>query len=165
MTQPNSTEAPGNEQPNEEPHGTEEGTEETPSLESLAAQVETLKKESRKWEERAKSNKSAADELANLKRDSMTAEQQAQADLAEARQRAEAAESELSRLRIATEFGLSKEDAEALASVQDEEALRALAQRLAKPAGPNPNPGQGKRTTPGPASTAEQFAEVLEGLF
>lgn len=48
------------------------------------------KAEARKWEDRAKENKTAADELATIKAAQMTAEQKAQADLEAANQRATA---------------------------------------------------------------------------
>lgn len=155
---------------NDDPHGSggEPVADEEPiSYEALSEQFEALKKDSRKWEARAKENKSAADELAELKRESMSADQKAQADLTEALERATKAEEALKRLQIAAEFGLSAEDAEALASVKDEDALRTLAERLAdRSTGPKPNPAQGKRPgNVGATTNAERFAEVLDNLF
>lgn len=156
------------------PHGAEGEQTETPTLEDLLAQVEDLKKNSRKWEDRAKTNKDAADRLAALEREKMTDAEKAEADRSDLEQRAASAEKErdeavaaLARYKVATEFGLDPEDAEALASVSDEDALRRLAERLAgRQTGPKPTPAQGrgsKKTAP--STPAEAFAEAMSDLF
>ncbi|WP_166140840.1 hypothetical protein [Nocardioides ochotonae] len=155
----------------EEPHGTDEAAE-APTVDALKAELEDVKRHSRKWEERAKSNKAAADRLAELERERMTDDERRTADLDaantradEAEARAAEAEAALVRLRLAVELGLSSEDAEALSKVKgDEDTLRALAERLADRPGPRPNPGQGK-TRKSTESTADQFAAVLGGLL
>jgi len=149
---------------------------EQPSAEDLAKKVEELTAASRKWEERAKENYAARQERDELKKAAMSAEERTAAETAEivkraekAEQRASAAEAALVRYKIATEFALSKEDAEALEKIQaDEATLRALAERFAAQAGPRPRPrsqgaGDGKEATG--SSTAQQFANTLEGLF
>src|SRR5690606_39829907 len=85
----------------------------------------------------------------------------------EATARAEAAEAALLRYKIAAEFKLDAEDAEALEPVSDEAALRRLAERLAgrSNAAPRPVPAQGKGGGEVKGSTADQFAETLMNLF
>lgn len=155
------------------PHGTEgEQTTETPTVEDLLAKVEELTGHSRKWEDRAKANKEAADELAALKRERMTDDEKAQAAVAEIEQRAkdaedraEKAEAALARMTVATEFGLTKEDADALAAVSDPEALRLLAERLAsRSTGPRPNPAQGNREG-APQTPKDAAIDALGSLF
>ena len=169
------TPASTSETPAEKPHGSEEGKPaEAPTVEELLAKVEELTGHSRKWEDRAKANKEAADRLAEIERDRMTDAEKAEADrashaqdLADAIDRADKAEAALARFTVATEFGLSKEDAEALASVSDPDALRALAERLggAVKKTPRPIPGQGKGGNAPAASTKAAFADALEALL
>lgn len=162
------------EQTQEQPHGAEgEQTQETPSIEDLLKKVEDLTAHSRKWEERAKANKDAKDALDELQRSKMTDEEKASADrtaleqrATDAEDRASKAEAALARFTIATEFGLSKEDAEALASISDETALRTLAERLAgRQTGPKPTPGQGRGSKPAPSSPKDAFVDALSDLF
>lgn len=159
------------------PHGEPGAGEETetPTVEDLQAQLEAAKKESRKWEDRSKANKSAADELAELRRSSMTDAEKATADradletrIADAEDRATKAEAALARLTVAIEFGLDKEDTEALEGVADEAALRTLAARLSgrsETRPPRPNPSQGRRGDRPAATPAQAFADALDGLF
>ncbi len=166
-----STDAPATEQ--SEPHGSDAGEQnEAPTLESLEAKLAEITAHSRKWEDRAKENKAAADELAALKRERMTDSEKADADrvdmekrVSDAEDRAVNAENALARYKVAIEFGLEEKDAEALASVKDEAALRALAERLAPRSGQTPNPAQGRRTSAAPTSAAEKFAAAFEGLL
>src|SRR5690606_15447312 len=106
-----------------------EGTDATPTVEELTAQLEEWKSNARKHEDRAKANKAAAEELAELKRAQMTDAQKAEADrqaateaLTAATKRAEDAEARLTRYRLAVELELSKEDAAALEQIQGDEA-------------------------------------------
>lgn len=160
------------------PQGTDGGdgttSTETPTVEDLLAKVEELTKHSRKWEDRAKTNKEKADRLDALERERMTDSERAEADRAameqrvtEAENRATAAEAELARYKVANEFGLSPEDAEALASITDEATLRALAERLAgrKPGTQRPNPAQGRAPKTAPTTPAQAFADALGDLF
>lgn len=154
------------------PHGADgEQTAETPTVEDLLAKVEEITAHSRKWEDRAKANKEAADELAALKRERMTDDEKAQAAVAEieqrakdAEERAEKAEAALARMTVATEFGLSKEDADALAAVSDPEALRLLAERLASRSSVRPNPAQGNRDG-APQTPRDAAIDALGSLF
>lgn len=163
----------------EDPQGTETGapaenSAETPTVEELLAKVEELTGHSRKWEDRAKENFEAKKELDKIRREQMTDAEKAQADraeieqrIADAEDRATKAEAALARYKVAAEFGLSQEDAEALSAITDEAALRALAERLAgrSPAGPRPNPAQGRGGKTAPATPAEAFADAMSELF
>lgn len=156
--------------------GTEgaEGAVETPTIESLTAQLEEWKGHARKHEDQAKANKTAAAELAALKREKMSDAEKAAADqeaastaLREATDRADKAEAALTRYKLAVELELSAEDAAALEGIQgDEKTLRALAERLAgrKSPAPKPTPTQG-RPTGGKPSAADAFADALGDLF
>lgn len=146
----------------------------TPTTDELLAKIEELKGHSRKWEDRAKENKEAADKLAELERAQMTEAQKAEADkqaateaLAAATKRADEAEARLTRYKLAVELELSKEDAEALEQIQGDEAtLRALAERLAgkKTPAAKPTRTQG-RTTDGTSGAKDAFVTALDGLF
>jgi hypothetical protein len=146
----------------------------TPTTDELLAKIEELKGHSRKWEDRAKENKEAADKLAELERAQMTEAQKAEADrqaateaLTAATKRAEDAEAELVRYKLAIELELSAEDAEALAKVQGDEAtLRALAERLAGKKAPTAKPtGSQGRTTTGTPTAKDAFVAAMEGLI
>ena len=162
-----------------EPQGSESGEQqptpgtesnETPTVEDLLAKVEEITGHSRKWEERAKANKEKAEQAEALATEIETLSTkvtEAETARDEAVQRAEAAEATVARLTVAMEFGLTADDAKALASVTDETALRALAERLAAatPRGPRPIPEQGRRSEkPAPTSAKDAFAEVFERL-
>lgn len=148
---------------------------ETPTVEALQAELEEWKGHARKWEDRAKENKDAKDELDRAARERMTEDERRNADLQaatterdEALARAEKAEADLTRYKIAVEYGLTDEDTTVLSSVSDEAALRTLAERLsARSSGPRPNPAQGTRhgKATGPATTSDLFADAVEGLF
>lgn len=169
VEKPHGTDAPADkpaDKPADDPNATE-------TLEALRKELEDFKAHSRKWEERAKANKDAAEALEALKREKMTDEERRAADFDaltkerdEATAAREAAEAALTRFRIATEFGLTPDDVEVLASVSDEKALRALAERLsnAQSNGPRPNPGQG-RGGKAPATNGDRFADVFADFF
>lgn len=92
--------------------------------------VEFWKAKAREQERRAKDNAAAATELQQIK-DAAKTDAQKQADaLAEANTRAEKAEREKTALSIAVEHKLSADDAELVAGMPDEDAMRALAKRL-----------------------------------
>lgn len=111
--------------------------------------------QSRKWEKRAKENKAAADRAAELERAHMSAEEQAEARVKEAEKRAADLEAANDRKDVALEFRLSPEDAGLLDHLTDTDAMRALAQRLARqaqedaaPRRPQPNPAQHQGDSP-----------------
>lgn len=145
-----------------------------PTVEELVAQLEEWKGHARKHEDQAKANKTAAAELAELKRSTMSDAEKAAADavatsaaVTEATSRAEKAEAALLRKTIAVDLELSKEDAAVLDGITgDEAAIRAVAERLAgrKSPGPKPNRSQGLLTG-GTPSKGAQFADALGELF
>ena len=107
-----------------------------PKVEQQPAQAETTtpepksdetdwKAEARKWEQRAKDNKAAAEEA------SKTEAEKVADRLADFEKRAAEAESKAARRDVALEFGLSKGDAGLLDAITDEKAMRSLAERLA----------------------------------
>ena len=116
--------------------------------------------QSRKWERRAKENKSAADELAKLREAQMSESEKAEARVKAAEERARELEAANDRKDVAIEFRLSPEDAALLDDLTDPEAMRRLAGRLARqaemeagPRSPRPDPNQGRNG--GPVSSAE----------
>lgn len=88
------------------------------------------KAEARKWEARAKENRSAAAELQQLKDAEKTELQRAAEKVAAAQREAEAAKAEAARLRIAAKHGISEEYLDLLTG-DDEEELEAKAKKLA----------------------------------
>lgn len=74
--------------------------------EPTPAQELDWKAESRKWEERAKANKSAADELAEIKEANKTAEQKAADRLAAAETKAAELELKAAKAEVAAEKGV-----------------------------------------------------------
>lgn len=147
-----------------------------PSIEELSSKVDDLTKHSRKWEERAKANKEKADRLDELEAASLSAEQKAQkalesaeAKYAEAEERAAAAETALTRMRIAADFGLTTEDADLFLTASDEDTMKAQAKRFSERAGdsngprpPRPNNKQGNRSGDGPRSSKDVFGDFLD---
>lgn len=91
------------------------------------------KAEARKWESRAKENSTAAARLAEIEDASKTEAQRAADAQKAAEERAVAAEARALRREVALEHSLSKDDAALLDGVTDEDAMRALAARLATP--------------------------------
>lgn len=123
------------------------------------------KAKARDWERRAKENKSAADELAQIKEAQKTEAEKTADRLAKAEQAARDAEARALRREVALEHKLSKADAALLDSITDEDAMRLLAERLA--AGTesstkksNHVPREGTNTNPG-GSTEREFARNL----
>lgn len=89
------------------------------------------KAKAREWERRAKENKTAADELAQI-RESQKSEAEKVADrVAKAEKAAADAEARALRREVALEHKLSRDDAELLDALTDEDAMRRLATRLA----------------------------------
>jgi len=95
-----------------------------------AKQETDWKAEARKWEQRAKEYKPAADKLAEIEEATKTEAQKAAERLAAAEAKAAEAEARALRRDVAIEHRLSKEDAALLDGVTDEGAMRRLAQRL-----------------------------------
>lgn len=157
----------------EQPQGEAGQAEETtsPTLDDLQAQIEEMKKHSRKWEERAKENYEARQELERLRREQMTESERREADaqareaeLKTLRDEAETARREALKLRVATRFSITDEDADLFLTASDEETLTRQAERLASrsSSGPRPNPAQGKRGGAAPANNADILGAFLD---
>lgn len=128
-----------------------------PLVKALAAQKDEIK-----------ALKAKASRLDEIEEANKTAEQKAAERLATAEQAAAAAEAKVLRREIAIEHRLGKDDAALLDNITDEDAMRALAARLApsdEPAGhrpPKPDANQGRSGAAGPKTTADSFADFFE---
>lgn len=119
------------------------------------------KAEARKHEARAKENAAAASELAALKESQKTETQKLADRLAAAEKAAADRESEALRMRVALTKGVPAELVDRLRG-DDEAAMNEDADRLLAllaPGRPKGNADQGARTTAGPSSNADVFAE------
>lgn len=104
------------------------------------------KAEARKWEQRAKENKSASERLAEIEEANKSEAEKAAERLANAEKAAADLESKVLRRDLAIEHKLSVADAALLDGITDEDSLRSLAARLEPvdgPRSPAPNPAQG----------------------
>lgn len=126
------------------------------------AKVRRALDDSRRWEQRAKEHKAAADKLKEIEDRDLSELQRAQRDREEALARVAAIEQEALRYRVASQFGIAREDADEWLVGPDEPSVTRKAQRYlelrgqAAPTSPRPDPGQGPRpTTPEQASDAE----------
>lgn len=124
------------------------------------------KAEARKWEQRAKDNKAAADELATIKDAQKSEAEKAAERVHEAEQKALKAEARALRRDIALEHKLSKDDAALLDTVTDEAAMRSLAARLSKAEADrrkhgNHVPREGNPTKPDGDNPMREFARNL----
>lgn len=93
--------------------------------------VDFWKQKAREQEKRAKENAAAAKRLAELEDAQKSEADKASERLTQAEQRAVEAEAKVLRREVAIDHKLSKEDAELLDSLTDEDAMRRLAERLA----------------------------------
>lgn len=122
-----------------------------PEEKDWRSEYESLKSETRKWEQRAKENKAAAEKLAEMEEAQKTAEQKAAERLAEAERRAAELEAKAARAEIAASSGipvslLAGPEATTPDAVQAyADALRAWQKDEAAPRTPAPDPGQGPR--------------------
>ena len=114
------------------------------------------KAEARKWETRAKENKAAADS-------GKTEAEQVAERLAQVEKRAVEAEARAVRRDVALEFRLSKEDAGLLDKITDEDAMRALAERLSVESDKKRNHVPREGNNPRPAS--DPMREFTRNLF
>jgi hypothetical protein len=110
-------------------------TTEAPAEESTSpgtpAKPETdWKAEAKKWESRAKENKSAAEKLAQIEEAQKTEAQKAADRLAVAEKAAAEATREALKFKIAAKFQIGDEDADLFLTGSDEEALTKQAERL-----------------------------------
>lgn len=127
------------EAPTETPTSVEDPT--GAELNPSPAQEIDWKAKARDWEKRAKENKTAADELAQIKESQKTETQRLQDQLAEFQRKAETAERDRERLSIIAKHGIPSDFHDLVQGV-DSEALEASAAKVkslieanAKPAG------------------------------
>jgi len=101
----------------------------TEATQEAPAQETDWKVEARKWEDRAKANKSAAEKLAELEEANKTAEQKAQERLAAAEARAAELEARATKSEVAGAAGIPADllDGPASSSAED---LKAYAEKL-----------------------------------
>jgi len=134
-------------------------------------ELATWKAEARKWEAQAKANAEAAKRLAELEDANKTEAEKVAERLANAEREATEAKATALRLSIALEHKLDETDAALLDKLTDEDAMRALAARLAaaqveekatRP--PRPDPNQG-RNGAAPTNTADLFAATVGDLI
>ena len=165
MSTSTSTEQPTQD---EKPAAPEQPT--TPKPQPPAQEAETdWKAEARKWEQRAKDNKSAAERLAELEQAQMSESEKAAARVRAAEERAAELEVANSRKDLAIEHRLSSEDAELLEGMTDVDAMRRVAERLARqaeeeagPRAPKPHPAQ--REGDSPAEDKDALARAFFGI-
>ena len=128
-----------------------------------AEYVEKLRKEAAKYRTEAKANAGAAQRLAEIEEASKTEAEKAAERLAKAEQTAKDAEALVLRREVALEHKLGKDDAALLDSVTDEDAMRALAARLAGGKQQrNHVPREGSNPKP-PATDEREFVRNLFG--
>lgn len=110
-----------------EPEATKQTEAETKPTET----VEFWKAKAREQEKRAKDNATAATRLAEIEEANKSEADKATERLNKAEQRAAEAEAKALRREVALEHKLSKEDADLLDALTDEDAMRRFAERLA----------------------------------
>ena len=134
------------------------------------------KAEARKWEARAKENKTAAEKLQELEEAKKSELQKAQEAADKAQKQAEEALAEAARLRIAAKHGIGEDHLDLLTGSSDDE-LEAKAQKLSaliKSTTEEPAPKKGAwapfdpeegKSPSGKQSVADQFAEWSDATF
>lgn len=126
--------------------------------------VEFWKQKAREQEKRAKENAAAATRLAEIEEAQKSEAERAAERLVAAETKATEAEAKALRREIALEHGLTTEDAALLDTITDEDAMRALAGRLAvKDVNPRPNHVPREGTNHQPAD--DQMREFTRNLF
>lgn len=145
----------------EDPKPTEEKLGDT-GKKAIAAE-----REARKAAEKAL--REAQDEIDAFKAEQMSDLEKAQAEAKRWQEEAQAATAESLRYRIATEHGITAEDAETFLTATDEDALTKQAERLkalSAPSGtPLPDPTQGAKGSKSKPDAAQQFAQAFKGHF
>jgi hypothetical protein len=147
--------------------GTEQATPEPTEQPKPTETVDFWKQKAREQEKRAKENASAAQRLAEIEEANKTEAQKVTDRLAQAEERAAAAERRAVRFEIAAEFSLTPDDAKALEHVASEDGMREVARLLAAKADQrkkngNHVPREGS-PTPAPTGDDAQFARTLLG--
>lgn len=126
------------------------------------------KSQARKWEQRAKENSKAAQELEKIRRDQMTEQQKLEADAKAALERAEQAERRAALAEAAITHGLTKDDLELLDGVpadQIEDRAKKLAARIKKaaPAASSGSEVGGGRGRPKPTTLEGAISRAFGG--
>lgn len=135
--------------------------------EGEAAKPETdWQAEARKWEARAKENKSAAARLSEIEEASKSEAEKAAERLTKAEQRAAEAEARALRREVALDHRLSKDDAGLLDGMTDEDAMRRLAERLSQQeADRTKNGNRVPREGANPSAPEDKSRTVVRDLF
>lgn len=141
-----------------------ENNQETPAQETSETD---WKAEARKWESRAKENKEKADKHDEFSSKVSELEKQINELTTEHKAEIEKNSLEIARWKVAAKYGISAEDVELFLTASDEETLEKQAERLSQTSthAPKPDAAQGTRNSTGPATTKQQGAAALEGLF
>lgn len=129
------------------------------------AKYEEMKRHSRTWEQRAKENQSAREELDQLRESEKTEVERANDRVAAAERELSEARAENLRWRIGAEFGLPKDDIDDFLH-GDEDAMRRQAEKLAKRHKQETipeNPYQGRGDHRSTRVAASQWADQLLG--
>ena len=113
-----------------EPNPTETPAQESPATDAAPKVDVDWKAKAREWENRAKANKSAADELATIKEAQKTEAQKSADRLAAAEKDAVDARRDALRFKIAAKFAIGDEDVDLFLTGNDEETLTRQATRL-----------------------------------
>jgi hypothetical protein len=123
-----------------------EPTTEAPKPEAPAQETD-WKAEARKWEERAKANKTAAEKLAEIEEASKTAEQKAAERLQSAEKRAVELEQKADRAEVAAEKGVPIGLISGSTRAEMEASADALIEfrGASTPSSPKPDPSQGAK--------------------
>lgn len=128
------------------------------------AKFEEQKQHSRRWESRAKENASAAEKLAELEKAQMTEAEKANQRLVEAERKAQEAEARAIRYQVATEKGLSKDDADLFLTGTDAETIARQADALTQRLGQRTTATSREGANPRPQRSAEvAFLDSLTG--
>lgn len=144
-----------------EPAVPEAATPATPTPVEPAKETD-WKAEARKWEDRAKANKSAAERLAEIEEASKSAEQKAAERLEAAERKAADLEQKADRAEVAAEKGVPVALISGGTRAEMEASADALiAFRGNTPSTPKPDLSQGPQGGGAKPSTAQQFAEQL----
>lgn len=139
---------------------------EAPAQESPTKPETDWKAEAKKWETRAKENKTAAERLAQLEESQKTEQQKLAERLAEAERERDQIRTEALRLRIAADKGLTPKQAARLRGASEEELLADADELLAEfgstgPRRPSGDVGQGARDTPQAPTDPKSLADAV----
>ena len=130
------------------------------------AKYRAMREHSRSWEQKAKANLEAAEKLKKLEDRDKTSEEKLTSRVQEVEAELASARAEAAKLRVASEFGLSAEDADLFLRGSEDEMraqAEALASRTAKEK-TQENPLQGQGSSGPSKASAEAWAKKLLGL-